>query len=204
MIDSETRTLFSRYRETGDARVREALVTRYLPLARSLARRFAAGTEPLDDLEQVAALALGGRVGPNPTGRTVGLVPVRLTADGAHDPLLTGLGGLLAVHYNDDVVLATPSGATVLATLPDGRPQALRLGPAAWGVQFHPETSPEIFGAWLRWDSPDGLTADQEELLAGVMAARDDLRAAWQPLAERFASMVVADAVERRASPVTS
>jgi RNA polymerase sigma-B factor len=33
-------------------------VTRFLPLARSLARRFRTGAEPLEDLEQVAALAL--------------------------------------------------------------------------------------------------------------------------------------------------
>ena len=91
----------------------------------------------------------------------------------------------------------------MLATLPDGHPQALRLGPAAWGVQFHPETSPEVFGAWLRWDSPDGLTREQEDLLAEVTAARAALRSAWQPLAERFASVVVADAASRRASPIT-
>ena len=99
----------------------------------------------------------------NPSGRTVGLVPVRLTAAGAATPCSPASDGLPAVHYNDDVVLEAPVGATVLATLPDGRPQALRFGPAAWGVQFHPETSPEVFGAWLRWDSPDGLTTEQED-----------------------------------------
>ena len=57
-------------------------------------------------------------------------------------------------------------------------------------MQFHPETSPEVFGAWLRWDSPDGLTAEQEELLATVTAARETLRAGWRVLAERFAGVV--------------
>jgi GMP synthase (glutamine-hydrolysing) len=117
--------------------------------------------------------------------------------------LLSVVDGLAAIHYNDDVVTDLPPGATVLATLPDGRPQALRFGPVAWGVQFHPETSPEVFGAWLRWDSPDGLTPEQDALLAEVVAAREVLRAAWQPLAARFAEVVVADAVARRASPVT-
>ena len=152
---------------------------------------------------QLAAVALGGRVDRNPSGRTVGLVPVRLTDAGADDPLLAGLGDLPAVHYNDDVVLEAPPGSTVLATLPDGRPQALRLGPAAWGVQFHPETSPEVFGAWLRWDSPDGLTPQQDVVLAEVAGARAALRAAWQPVAERFAALVVRHAGARRASPVT-
>lgn len=157
---------------------------------------------------QLAAVALGGTVGRNPSGRTVGPVPVRLTGAAASDPLLAGLDGLPAIHYNDDVVLDIPSGATVLAMLPDGRPAALRFGPSAWGVQFHPETSPEVFAAWLRWDSPDGLTREQSALLAQVEGARDVLSAAWRPLAARFAALVVADAEAaaraRRASPVTS
>ena len=96
-----------------------------------------------------------------------------------------------------------PAGATVLATLPDGRPQAIRFSPLAWGVQFHPETSPEVFGAWLRWDSPDGLTPEQEVLLGEVEAARGVLRAAWQPFAARFAAVVEAAAVTP-AAPVTT
>ena len=152
---------------------------------------------------QLAAVALGGTVARNPSGRTIGPVPVRLTGAAASDELLSGFDGLPAIHYNDDVVIEVPSGATVLATLPDGRPQAMRFGPAAWGVQFHPETSPEVFGTWLRWDSPDGLTPEQETLLAEVTRAREVLRSAWQPLAERFASLVQADAVTRRAVPIT-
>jgi RNA polymerase sigma-B factor len=46
------------YRATHDPRLREQIVERFLPLSRSLARRFASGGEPLEDLEQVAALAL--------------------------------------------------------------------------------------------------------------------------------------------------
>ena len=41
-----------------DPAARDALIGRYLPLARSLARRYARGAEPVEDLEQVAALAL--------------------------------------------------------------------------------------------------------------------------------------------------
>ena len=43
MAGTEPQALFRQYRETGDPRVREALVTRYPPLARSLARRFVTG-----------------------------------------------------------------------------------------------------------------------------------------------------------------
>jgi len=44
--------------ERPDPQLRAALVERYLPLARSIARRYARGAEPLDDLVQVASLGL--------------------------------------------------------------------------------------------------------------------------------------------------
>ena len=51
----QDRVLLLRCRD-GDAAAREALVERFLPLARQLARRYRRGGEPLDDLYQVASL----------------------------------------------------------------------------------------------------------------------------------------------------
>ena len=42
----------------GDQRARAELVSRFLPLARQLARRYQRAGEPLDDLIQVASLGL--------------------------------------------------------------------------------------------------------------------------------------------------
>jgi RNA polymerase sigma-B factor len=53
-----TRALLRRWREEGDRAARTELAERMLPLARSLARRYAGKGEPLDDLEQVASLGL--------------------------------------------------------------------------------------------------------------------------------------------------
>jgi RNA polymerase sigma-B factor len=50
--------LFQRYRRDGDRNAREAIIERWLPLARSLARRYAGGREPFDDLVQVASIGL--------------------------------------------------------------------------------------------------------------------------------------------------
>src|ERR1700720_4467612 len=50
--------LFSRWQTDHDDAAREALVLRYMPLARRLVRRYARSAEPLEDLLQVASLGL--------------------------------------------------------------------------------------------------------------------------------------------------
>jgi RNA polymerase sigma-B factor len=50
--------LFLQLRATGDPTAREALIRRYLPLARHAARRFQRSSDAIDDLCQVAAYAL--------------------------------------------------------------------------------------------------------------------------------------------------
>src|SRR5215218_6159710 len=61
MIDEqrqrEERAAFARLRE-GDLGAREALVERYLPLVRHLARRYSRASEPLEDLVQVGSIGL--------------------------------------------------------------------------------------------------------------------------------------------------
>jgi RNA polymerase sigma-B factor len=54
----ETEQLFVLWREHRDERARDELVARHLPLARKLAGRYRGGSEPFDDLLQVASLGL--------------------------------------------------------------------------------------------------------------------------------------------------
>jgi len=56
-LSTET-DLLRRYAETGDAALREDLVCRFLPLARSLALRYRGSSEDIEDLIQVASLGL--------------------------------------------------------------------------------------------------------------------------------------------------
>jgi RNA polymerase sigma-B factor len=54
----EERELFERLATSGDPRARDALIERFLPLARSVALRYQRSYESVDDLLQVAALGL--------------------------------------------------------------------------------------------------------------------------------------------------
>jgi RNA polymerase sigma-B factor len=50
--------LFERWQQDRDETAREALVLRFMPLARNLARRYDRSSEPFDDLLQVASVGL--------------------------------------------------------------------------------------------------------------------------------------------------
>lgn len=52
------RELLLRVRNHGDKAAREELITRYLPLVKSLARRFASRGQPVEDLIQVGSIGL--------------------------------------------------------------------------------------------------------------------------------------------------
>lgn len=142
---------------------------------------------------QLAAAALGGEVIRNPHGESTGLTPVTLTDAGQGDPLLCSVANSArAVQWNHDIVSSLPEGATLLATSPDGTAQAVRYGDSAWGVQFHPETSPAIFRSWTVDNRsaymPGGF--DLAEIARGISAAEPELRRSWAPLAARFADLV--------------
>lgn len=141
---------------------------------------------------QLATVALGGRVGPSPAGQSVGLTAVTTNASGRDDPLAGVIpADAMAAVFNRDVALELPHGASVLATGPGGSPQIVRFARRAWGVQFHPEVSPEIFDAWAdRSARTDPDQAPSRRIVAAqVRGATDELRAWWRPFARRFATL---------------
>jgi DNA-directed RNA polymerase sigma subunit (sigma70/sigma32) len=56
--EADLNRLFERWQQQDDRAARDELVSRFLPLARRLARRYAGAREPFDDLLQVASLVL--------------------------------------------------------------------------------------------------------------------------------------------------
>lgn len=138
---------------------------------------------------QLAALALGGRVGRNTAGQQVGLLEVASTPAATDDPLLGDVCRRVpparGVHWNDDVVLAAPPGTVPLAVTPAGELQAARFAPTVWGVQWHPEIDDRILRVWAEADAERHLEhgIDQRAALDAVAAARAELESTWRPLA---------------------
>ncbi|MFN8099492.1 MAG: type 1 glutamine amidotransferase [Dermatophilaceae bacterium] len=169
----------------------------WLPATKALIARTVRDRRPFLGVclgHQLATVALGGVVGRNPSGHSTGLTPVALTQAGRGDRLLGGFEGARTVQWNYDVALELPSAAVVLATAPDGTPQAVRFAPRAYGVQFHPEVSPAVFDGWTI-EKPSAVAAlgggiDLAATSRAVRAAEGELRHTWKPLADRFVDLV--------------
>lgn len=117
---------------------------------------------------QLLGEALGGKVAPNPKGREIGTVPLKLRA---RDYLLDIPGHeptIVMTHL--DSVVELPPGAEVLCQTDLDPHAALRFSPTTWGVQFHPEMDEEIIGYYLTERRADieseGLRVDD------ILAAR--------------------------------
>ncbi len=141
---------------------------------------------------QVCAVAFGGTVEPNPRGQQLGLLDVGWLPAAADDPLLGPVSTpRRAVQWNDDLVTRLPDDAVPLALTPEGELQAARFAPTVWGVQWHPEVDRAVLEVWAHDDEERHVAAgiDQEQVLAGIDAARAELEEAWRPLAEALAVM---------------
>lgn len=136
---------------------------------------------------QLCALAFGGSVGRNSLGQQVGLLDIGWTPVAAGDALLGSLPGTArGVHWNDDLVQHLPDDAVVLARAPRGEVQAARFAPSVWGVQWHPEVDVDVVGVWAAEDASRHLEQgiDQQQVLAEIARAGEELEATWRPLAE--------------------
>ncbi len=172
-------------------------VAPWLPATRALLA--AAVTQGLPTLaiclgHQLLAVATGGRVARSAAGQQGGTLPVGLLPAAAEDALFAPVpAGAVATHWNNDLVVDLPPGAVDLARTPAGV-QALRLGDAAWGVQFHPEVDLGLVRPWAAADVGSGqLTPEQAETwLAEVATADAALVATWRPFVHRFAAFLPA------------
>ncbi len=97
---------------------------------------------------QLLASAGGSRVYPNRV-KEIGFLEVEATAAAAEDLLLRPLGPRQAVLQWHGDTFDLPAGAVLLARAATCEHQAFRLGPRAWGLQFHLEVTAEVLDRWL-------------------------------------------------------
>jgi GMP synthase (glutamine-hydrolysing) len=96
---------------------------------------------------QLLGQALGGLVERNPRGREMGTVKLAIEQD---DPILDrSITPALAQATHVDAVTRLPARARVLATTALDPHAALRFGPRAWGVQFHPEFDARVMSEYI-------------------------------------------------------
>ncbi len=99
---------------------------------------------------QLIAHALGGHVDYNPRGREIGTVMIQATSSTAEDPLFSHLPTAFHAQLTHrQSVIRLPPNAVLLATSELEAHQAYRVGDRVWGVQFHPEFTPDIMRAYI-------------------------------------------------------
>jgi GMP synthase (glutamine-hydrolysing) len=124
----------------------------YLLAERDLVRAAVEGEKPFLGVclgGQLLAAACGGEV-KRLERRAIGWSTVRRTGAAEGDPLFGPLPPELPVlHWNEDR-FGVPDGATELLSRSAEGGEAIRVGPSAWGIQFHPEADPVLLDEWYR------------------------------------------------------
>jgi GMP synthase-like glutamine amidotransferase len=140
---------------------------------------------------QLLAAATGGRLARAEGGPEVGPFLVAKRDAAWRDPLFADLPFMPDVlQFHQDVIAALPRNAELLASSTRCPNQAFRIGPVAYGLQFHIETTPDMVLGWAQ-DAP-GLArhARRGELTPGRLAAvHRDIEQTWRPFAARFVDL---------------
>jgi GMP synthase (glutamine-hydrolysing) len=97
---------------------------------------------------QLLAKAMGARVFPNSV-KEIGWYEIDLTTEAAGDWLFGDRGPTETVFQWHGDTFDPPPGAVLLARGNQCAQQAFRFGPAAYGLQFHVEMTPEMVADWL-------------------------------------------------------
>jgi len=104
---------------------------------------------------QMLGRVFGGEVGPLPGGPEIGVAEIEFAAAG--DPLFAPCGArqrVAVIHWQS--LLCLPAGSQVMGGGAREPHHAVRFLPQVWGVQFHPEFSPEVLTD-LAGEHPDAL-----------------------------------------------
>ena len=138
----------------GEMGARDDDIAPWLPATRRLLSAAVSAQTPTLGVclgGQLLAAATGGTVRKGEDGPEIGAYLTAKRDAAMSDPLFADLPMTPDVmHYHHDVVSTLPQGAVLLLSSMGYPNQAWRQGPAAWGLQFHLETSAEDVREWAR------------------------------------------------------
>jgi GMP synthase (glutamine-hydrolysing) len=175
----------------------------WLPATRDLLARAVTEEVPTFGIclgAELMVVACGGEVRRGIAGPELGVLPVVPGPEAGADAVFAVLPPTTrVVQWHWEEISRLPAGAVPLASSPAYPNQAFRLGPAAWGVQGHPEVTSEIAAAWAREDSPLLVAAGRrpDELVTEIRDAEAGLGAVWRPVVDAFAGLVHASYAAR-------
>ena len=118
---------------------------------------------------QLLADALGGTCGPARPPE-IGILEVSMTDAAADDPVFGGLPQTQkCLQWHSVEVAQPPENTTILASSPDCRIQAMRVGECAWSAQYHVELEADTISNWGA--VPDYAAALEQSMGAGALDA---------------------------------
>jgi GMP synthase-like glutamine amidotransferase len=113
----------------------------------------------------------------------IGVVKIALTPEGRADSVFGGVPEvLLGLQWHGAEVVRLPEGGVALAENDHCTVQALRVGPCAWGVQFHVEVESSTIPKWAR-------VPEYEEALARTGSSAASLERAVEANLETMAAI---------------
>jgi GMP synthase (glutamine-hydrolysing) len=147
---------------------------------------------------QLLAQTFGGTVTAGDRGLEAGVVRIGWRPEARADALFANLPTpFLAGAMHDDMVKTLPEIAVWLGHSDRYPHQVFRVGPCAWGVQFHPEVSLAGYREWVsaRAGTDPVALRRMRHGAADFQRLDDDVVAGISVLARRFADLVRASSV---------
>lgn len=146
---------------------------------------------------QLLAVVAGGAV-TDAVHPEIGVYELDLSDAGATDPLLSAATPpLAALEWHFLEVSRLPAGSVSLCRTARCENQAFRVGPCAWGVQFHLEADAGTAVRWARPERPNPdlatLSLTPADVVAPMVHRQAELNACWSAVARRWLEIVVDD-----------
>jgi len=141
---------------------------------------------------QILAKACGAKIKKSPE-REIGFYPVEIKQEGLADKLFEGVDEVLDVfHWHEDMS-ELPSEAIWLASSKGCPHQAFKIGPCAYGLQFHIEVTWPTIEKWTEayFDNTDENQAPQKQkILEDYLRKNEEFRKITGTINSNFLNII--------------